>query len=80
METNREAAMCCGAGGGLRSYDAELSKRMAADRVKSALDIEAEIIATACPFCENNLAAGAEMKDSKIRVVDVVELLAESLK
>jgi heterodisulfide reductase subunit D len=80
METNRDAAMCCGAGGGLRSYDADLSKRMAADRVKSAEDIEAEIIATACPFCENNLIAGTEKIDSSIRVVDVVDLLAESLK
>jgi heterodisulfide reductase subunit D len=80
METTRDAAMCCGAGGGLRSYDSELSKKMAADRVKSALDIEAEIIATACPFCENNLVVGAEMIDSKIRVVDIVDLLAESLK
>ena len=80
METNRNAAMCCGAGGGLRSYDAELSKRMAADRVKSAIDIDAEIIATACPFCENNLEAGAKQIGSKIRVVDVVDLLAESLK
>ena len=80
METNRNTAMCCGAGGGLRSYDAELSKRMAADRVKSAMDIDAEIIATACPFCENNLEAGAKQIESKIRVVDVVDLLAESLK
>jgi Fe-S oxidoreductase len=80
METNREAAMCCGAGGGLRSYDAELSKKMAADRVKSAEDIDAKIIATACPFCEHNLIAGAELINSSIRVVDVVDLLAESLK
>ncbi|OLS31669.1 MAG: CoB--CoM heterodisulfide reductase iron-sulfur subunit D [Candidatus Thorarchaeota archaeon AB_25] len=80
METNRNTAMCCGAGGGLRSYDAELSKRMAADRVKSAMEIDAEIIATACPFCENNLEAGAKQIESKIRVVDVVDLLAESLK
>jgi heterodisulfide reductase subunit D len=80
METTREAAMCCGAGGGLRSYDSELSKKIAADRVQSALKIEAEMIATACPFCENNLIAGAERIGSTIRIVDVVDLLAESLK
>jgi heterodisulfide reductase subunit D len=80
METNRNAAMCCGAGGGLRSYDADLSKKMAADRVKSAIDIDAEIIATTCPFCENNLVEGTKQIESKIRVVDVVDLLAESLK
>ena len=80
METKREAAMCCGAGGGLRSYDSELSKKIAADRVKSAEKTGAEILATACPFCENNLIAGAERIGSKIRIVDVVDLLAESLK
>ena len=79
METNREAAMCCGAGGGLKSYDAVLSRKIAADRVRSAEAIEAEIIVTACPFCENNLEAGADLIESSIRVVDVVDLLAESL-
>ena len=79
METNRDAAMCCGAGGGLRSYDAELAKRMAADRVRSAEEIDADIIATACPFCETNLNSGAKQIDSSIRVVDVVDLLAERL-
>jgi heterodisulfide reductase subunit D len=79
METIREGAMCCGAGGGLRSYDPELSKKMAADRVKTAVDTGAEIIATACPFCENNLIAGVEIGGSKTRVVDVVDLVAESL-
>jgi len=50
------------------------------DRVKSAEDIDAEIIATACPFCEHNLIVGAELIGSSIRIVDIVDLLAESLK
>jgi len=79
METNREAAMCCGAGGGVRSYNPELSKKMAADRVRSAIEVGAEIIATACPFCENNLLAGVKIEGSKTRVFDVVDLVAESL-
>lgn len=80
METNRETAMCCGAGGGLRSYDSELSKKIAADRMKSADAINADIIATSCPFCEHNLKAGAEKISSSMRVFDIVDLLAESLK
>ena len=79
METIRAAAMCCGAGGGLRSYDPELSKRMAVDRVKSAESTGAEIIASACPFCEHNLAKGVEIVGSTTKVVDVVDLVAESL-
>lgn len=80
METTREAAMCCGAGGGLRSFNPELSKKVAADRVKGAVSIGAEIIATSCPFCEHNLSEGAERINSSVRIVDVVDLLAESLK
>jgi len=79
METNREAAMCCGAGGGLRSYDGDLAKKIAADRMQDAEDVEADIIVTACPFCEHNLISGAESIDSKIKVVDILDLLADNL-
>lgn len=79
METNRETAMCCGAGGGLKSYDSELAKKIGADRVANAELTGAEILSTACPFCELNLESGRLDNESKIRVVDVLELLAEWL-
>ncbi|MHA1939181.1 MAG: (Fe-S)-binding protein [Candidatus Thorarchaeota archaeon] len=79
METNREAALCCGSGGGVRSYDPELSKRIGADRIRQALEAGADVIATACPFCVNNLEAGAGQEGSSIGVADIVDLLAESL-
>ncbi|TFG99557.1 (Fe-S)-binding protein [Candidatus Thorarchaeota archaeon] len=79
METNREAAMCCGSGGGLRSYDGELAKKIAADRMQDAEEIGADILATACPFCEHNLKDGAESIGSKIKVVDILDLLAQQL-
>jgi len=81
METNREAAMCCGAGGGLRSYDVELSKRMAADRVRSAEEIGARIIATACPFCLLNLddAVKTAGYEGTIQIKDIAELLSEAI-
>ncbi len=79
MESKKEAALCCGAGGGVRSYDTDLSKRIGADRIRQAIEIGAEIIATACPFCVNNLEAGASLEGSSIGVADIVDLLAESL-
>ncbi len=80
MNPNRSAAICCGAGGGLRSYDPDLSKRIAADRVKVAEGTGAEIIITACPFCETNLNSGADLINSSVRTVDIVDLLAGSIK
>jgi heterodisulfide reductase subunit D len=79
METNRETAMCCGAGGGLKSYNSDLAKKIGADRVMDAELTGAEVLSTACPFCELNLESGRLKNNSKIRVVDVLELLAERL-
>jgi heterodisulfide reductase subunit D len=79
MDPNRRAALCCGAGGGVRSYNSELSKRIGADRIRQAIEAGAEIIATACPFCVNNLETGASIEGSSIGVADIVDLLAESL-
>jgi heterodisulfide reductase subunit D len=77
METNREAAMCCGAGGGLRSFDSSLANKIAAARVRDAEKTGAKILATACPFCELNLRDGAELVESRIQVVDLIEFLDE---
>lgn len=77
METTRETAMCCGSGGGLRSYDSDLAKKIAADRVRTAEKTGARILATACPFCELNLQAGVDLIGSDMRICDVMDLLAE---
>jgi len=79
MDTNREATMCCGSGGGLRSYDGDLAKKIASDRVKSAQEIEADILATACPFCEHNLKEGAQNIGSRIEVLDIMDLLSKQI-
>ncbi|MFW9967254.1 MAG: (Fe-S)-binding protein [Candidatus Thorarchaeota archaeon] len=79
METKRKAALCCGAGGGVRSYDPDLSKRIGADRIRMALETGAAIIATACPFCVNNLEEGARQEGSSIGVADIVDILAYGL-
>ncbi len=78
MRSNRHAAICCGAGGGLRSFDSELSKRIAARRVRDAMTVNADLLATACPFCQMNLGVGQEPVGGKIDVVDVIELLMRS--
>ncbi len=79
MDPSREAAMCCGAGGGLKSFAPELAKRIAADRIRTAEATGARIIASSCPFCEHNLSAGKELSGSSIDVADVTVLLGNSL-
>ncbi|MFX0103207.1 MAG: (Fe-S)-binding protein [Candidatus Hodarchaeota archaeon] len=80
MKTNREAAMCCGAGGGVRKGFPELSLEMARNRVKEAEATGAEALVSTCPFCFRNLSDAIDSLNSSMKMVDLVELLLDALK
>jgi len=79
MKTNRVGAMCCGAGGGVRKGFPELSLEMAKDRVKEAEETGAEYLVSTCPFCWRNLNDAIDSSGSNLKMVDLVELLLESI-
>jgi heterodisulfide reductase subunit D len=79
MKRIRDASWCCGAGGGVKSGFPELAVDIAKDRVKEAEETGADYIVTVCPFCVKNLQDAAEALNSKIKVVDLVELVADNL-
>ena len=54
MERTREAAWCCGAGGGVGSAYPEFNAWTAAERVEEARCTGADALVTACPWCERN--------------------------
>jgi Fe-S oxidoreductase len=76
MKTNRGYAHCCGAGGGVKSTYPDIAKQVARQRVGEALEVDADLLLTACPFCKTNLAEGS---NGLVRVADVVEYLADNL-
>ncbi|MCQ2055853.1 MAG: 4Fe-4S dicluster domain-containing protein [archaeon] len=77
MERNREDSRCCGAGGGYKSAFNNFAVDIAAERVKDAEAVGAEVIATACPFCVLNLRQGAKKIGSKVKVMDITEILLQ---
>ena len=77
MEKNRDHSRCCGAGGGYKSAFNDFAVNIAAERIKDAEDVGADVIATACPFCVLNLKAGAKKAGSKIKVMDISEILLQ---
>ncbi len=82
MKRNRENSFCCGGGAGRTwTEDAVPEKRPSVERVKEALKLGAEIIATACPFCVTTLEDAVKVLDveDKIMVKDILELLEETL-
>ena len=51
MDLNREKSYCCGAGGGVKTNNPELSNRIAGDRIEQAMKTKAEVLLSACPMC-----------------------------
>jgi Fe-S oxidoreductase len=79
MKTNKHAAMCCGAGGGVKKGFPELALEMAELRIKEAEETGAEYIVSTCPFCYRNLTDAINSTGSKLKMVDLVDLILESL-
>lgn len=76
MENNRENALCCGSGGGVKSAFPEISANISKNRIKQAEDTKCYLIVTACPFCKLNLGSNSE----NLKVIDLSEFVAKALK
>jgi len=79
---SRDDSFCCGGGGGRMwtDFDAE-EERLANIRVREALEVGAEVLVTACPFCLINMEDGVKsvnVEDS-LKVKDLAELCVEAL-
>jgi len=83
MNRNRSFALCCGAGGAQMFKEAEKGDReIFIERTEDALNTDATVIATACPFCMTMMTDGLKYKnrEEEIRNLDIAELIAQSLK
>lgn len=78
MKRIKEFSQCCGAGGGLKSGYGDFSTIISQDRIKEAEETGAEYLVSACPFCEQNFTDGVIGANSKLKVVDIVQLINQS--
>lgn len=83
MDRNRLQARCCGGGGGVQANNPDMAVEMAAERVRDALAVGAEIIVSGCAACKDNLRKGARAipKDErgKIKIMDITEIVAAAM-
>ncbi|RZN47416.1 hypothetical protein EF808_04520 [archaeon] len=75
FEKEKENAQCCGAGGGVKSAKPDIANNLAKKKMDEAKEKGADMVVSACPFCELNLNDNCE----EIPVVDILNLLMESL-
>lgn len=83
MKRCKKNGACCGAGGAQMFKEEEAGNiRVNADRSNEAIETNAEIISSACPFCNTMLTDGVKLqsKEEHVRVMDVAEMIIQSMK
>ncbi|MFC2122190.1 (Fe-S)-binding protein [Bacteroidota bacterium] len=82
FERSRERSLCCEGGGGRQWVDvSDAEERLAAIRIEEALELKADVIATACPFCLLNLEDAVKTKGAgeQLQIKDIAELVLEAI-
>lgn len=81
MKRSKSNGLCCGAGGAQMFKDAEPgNKEVNVLRTEDALEVQPDIIARGCPFCNTMLTDGIKHahKEGEVKVMDVAELIANA--
>lgn len=82
MKRCRSNGLCCGAGGAQMFKEEEKgTTRINIERSNEAISTGAAVIASACPFCNTMMTDGVKLaeKEESIKVLDIAELIAESI-
>jgi Fe-S oxidoreductase len=79
MIDSRVDSLCCGGGGGRVWMETQKGERFSDLRIKQAMDVEAEVLVTSCPYCITMLEDSRLTMDvaEKIDVKDITEIVQE---
>ena len=82
MKRSKKQSFCCGAGGAQMFKEPEKGNQdININRTQEALDTNAKIIATGCPFCNTMITDGIKhLAEGSVEVLDIAELIVESEK
>jgi Fe-S oxidoreductase len=82
MTRCRSNGFCCGAGGARMWMEENIGKRVNMERVDEALELDPELITTACPYCTTMLEDGiaqkmqeGQLSEGQVEVLDIAEVL-----
>jgi len=79
MPDSRVDSLCCGGGGGRIWMETPKGERFSDLRLKQAMEVGAEVLVTACPYCISNFEDSRLTQDvvDKIEVKDITEIIQE---
>ena len=79
MERIKDVALCCGAGGGVKSSFPEFALHTSKKRLEEALETGAEALISTCPFCWNNFNDGIKADNLGIKMYDLTQIVKLSI-
>ena len=80
MPRSKKNSFCCGAGGAQMFKEPEQGKQdINVNRTEEALNTNAEVIVTGCPFCNTMITDGVKfLAEGSVDVLDIAELIVKS--
>jgi Fe-S oxidoreductase len=81
MKKHHNQSFCCGAGGGRMWMEEHIGTRINQMRTDHAIEVKAELIGTACPYCLTMLGDGIKEKGKAetMAAYDLSELVGQSI-
>lgn len=81
MKRRGRNGFCCGGGGGRYWMEERIGKRISEERIEDVIDIGADIVATACPYCLQMFEDALKAKEAAelVKAFDIAELVAAQL-
>jgi Fe-S oxidoreductase len=81
MAEAREDSLCCGGGGGGIWMDRPKNERFSNLRLGQAIDVGAEVLATACPYCIVNFEDSRLTMEGgeALEIKDITEIIQEAI-
>ena len=80
MPLNRQLARCCGGGGGLWSFNHQVSMNSAYLRLKDLQPLRVDMLTTACPLCQLNFRYTSVRKSVPVKTCDITEIVELALR
>jgi Fe-S oxidoreductase len=81
MARSREHSFCCGGGGGGMWIHENIGRRINQVRSEEALEMDVDVVGTACPYCLTMFEDGLKNLEGekRIRVLDLSEIIHRAI-
>jgi Fe-S oxidoreductase len=77
MVDNKQNSLCCGGGGGRIWMETPKEERFSDLRLAQAVEVGAEVLATACPYCITNFTDSSLDLTEPFEIMDITEIIQQ---